>query len=145
MNLSQQLFWLFLIIPLIEIYLFIMVINFIGILFTCFLVILSAIVGAYVLRIQGVMTLRTVQMTLEKRTIPTEALLEGILQSLGGILLIIPGFFTDALAIACLIPGVRRYLFLSWYQYIQPTSSSQTKSPRPPMTIEGEYRREQDK
>ncbi|NJO15581.1 MAG: FxsA family protein [Thioploca sp.] len=145
MNLSQQLFWLFLIIPLIEIYLFIMVVNLIGILSTLFLVILSAIVGTYILRIQGVITLQTLQMTLEKRTIPTEALLESILQSLGGVLLIIPGFFTDVLGLACLIPGVRRYLFLSWYQPIQPTSSSQTKSPRQPMTIEGEYRREQDK
>ncbi len=145
MNLSQQLFWLFLIIPLIEIYLFIMVVNLIGILSTLFLVILSAIVGTYILRIQGVITLQTLQMTLEKRTIPTEALLESILQSLGGVLLIIPGFFTDILGLACLIPGVRRYLFLSWYQSIQPTSSSQAKSPRQPMTIEGEYRREQDK
>lgn len=146
MNLSQQLFWLFLIIPLIEIYLFILVINFIGILPTVFLVILSAIGGAYILRIQGIMTWQTLQMTLEKKAIPTEVLLEGILRSLGGVLLIIPGFFTDALGLACLIPGIRRYLFSSWYQYIQPTSSSsQAKSPRQPMTIEGEYRREQDK
>ena len=145
MNLSQQLFWLFLIIPLIEIYLFIMVVSLIGILPTLLFVILSAIVGVYILRIQGVITWRTMQMTLETREIPTAALLEGILFSLGGVLLIIPGFFTDVLGLVCLIPSVRHYLFSSWYQYIQSSSSPKVKSPRQPITIEGEYRREQDK
>jgi UPF0716 protein FxsA len=145
MNLSQQLFWLFLIIPLIEIYLFIMVVSLIGILPTLLFVILSAIVGVYILRIQGVITWQTLQMTLETREIPTATLLEGILLSLGGVLLIIPGFFTDTLGLVCLIPSVRRYLFSSWYQSIQPPSSPQVKSPRPPLTIEGEYRREPDK
>jgi UPF0716 protein FxsA len=145
MNLSQQLFWLFLIIPLIEIYLFIMVVSLIGILPTLLFFILSTMVGVYILRVQGVITWRTLQTTLETKEIPTAALLEGILLSLGGILLIIPGFFTDILGLICLIPSVRRYLFSSWYQSIQPPSSPQVKSARSPMTIEGEYRREPDK
>ena len=145
MNLSQQLFWLFLIIPLIEIYLFIMVVSLIGILPTLLFFILSTMVGVYILRIQGIITWRNLQMTLETKEIPTADLLEGILLSLGGILLIIPGFFTDILGLVCLIPSVRRYLFSSWYQSIQPPSSPQVKSARSPMTIEGEYRREPDR
>jgi UPF0716 protein FxsA len=145
MNLSQQLFWLFLIIPFVEIYLFIMVVGLIGILPTLLFVILSVIVGVIILRVQGAITWRNLQMTLEAREIPTTALLEGILFSLGGVLLIIPGFFTDSLGLVCLIPSVRRYLFSLWYQSIQHPSSPQEKSPRSPMTIEGEYRREQDK
>jgi len=147
MNLFQRLLLLFIIIPIFEIYLLITVGRLIGPLPTVALVILTAIVGTYLLRIQGLATLQNMQTTLAQGHLPTEALLEGILLLLGGALLLTPGFFTDAVGFSCLIPAIRRY-WIAWLTHAIPTrhivtpeyqSSSQDSN-----TLEGEYRREEE-
>ncbi|MEN8219463.1 MAG: FxsA family protein [Pseudomonadota bacterium] len=143
MNLFQRLLLLFIIVPIIEIYLLITVGSFIGVWPTVLLVILTAITGTHLLRAQGLATLQKMQETLQQGQVPAFALLEGILILIGGALLLTPGFFTDAVGFVCLIPVLRRYL-VYWMskqiQVLQPHEVSQ--GPRRSETIEGEYRRE---
>ncbi len=102
------LFLLFLIIPIIEIYLLIQVGSIIGAFYTILLIILTAIVGAFLLRAQGMATLRRVQENVAKGKVPAMEMLEGLMLLVGGALLLTPGFFTDALGFVCLIPTLRR-------------------------------------
>ncbi len=102
------LFLLFLIIPIIEIYLLIQVGSIIGAFYTILLIILTAIVGAFLLRAQGIATLRRVQENVAKGKVPAMEMLEGLMLLVGGALLLTPGFFTDALGFVCLIPTLRR-------------------------------------
>jgi UPF0716 protein FxsA len=143
MNLFQRLLLLFIIVPILEIYLLITVGSFIGVWATVLLVILTAIIGTHLLRAQGLATLQKMQETLQQGQVPAFALLEGILILIGGALLLTPGFFTDAVGFVCLIPVLRQYL-VYWMskqvQVFQPHEVSQ--GPRRPETIEGEYRRE---
>lgn len=145
MNLFQRLLLLFIIVPILEIYLLITVGSFIGVLPTVLLVILTAIVGTYLLRAQGLATLQKMQETLLRGQIPAFALLEGILILIGGALLLTPGFFTDAVGFVCLIPFLRNYLVCWMSKHLkifQPEQSRRADQPKSSSTIEGKYRRE---
>ena len=146
MNSFKYLLFLFILIPILEIYLFIAVGDVIGGMSTILLIIFTAILGTYLLRIQGISTMQKMQKSLEQGQIPAFALLEGMLILLGGILLLTPGFFTDAIGFACLIPIVRRYVVYWVSQHLQtaPHSPPPENPPRGPTTIEGEYRREDE-
>jgi UPF0716 protein FxsA len=98
---------LFLVVPLAEIYLLIQAGGVIGALNTVALVVLTAVVGAWLLRLQGLATLRRVQQSLERSELPETALVEGVLLLLAGALLLTPGFITDAVGFALLVPTVR--------------------------------------
>ncbi len=143
MNSFQRLLLLFIIIPILEIYLLIQVGSIIGGLPTILLVILTAFLGTYLLRSQGITTWQKVQDSLQQGQMPAFALLEGLLILLGGALLLTPGFFTDTLGFICLIPGLRKQLIL-WMskriQIVQPYQPQQEAKRY--STIEGEYRRE---
>lgn len=143
MNLFRLLLLLFILVPILEIYLLITVGSFIGAVPTILLLMLAAITGSYLLRTQGLATLQKMQTTLEQGQLPTEALLEGVLLLLGGALFVVPGFLTDIAALVCVFPASRRYLVRKIIQHLQqiPTSSP-PPSRRSPTTLEGEYRRE---
>lgn len=142
MSLFQRLLLLFIFVPILEIYLLITVGSVIGVLPTVMLVIITAIVGAYLLRTQGLVTLQKLQHALNEGQSPTQTLLEGILLLIGGVLLLTPGFFTDALGFICLLPVSRGFL-VSWLgRYIQPITTTQQNTAGTYHTIEGEYRRE---
>lgn len=98
----------FFIVPLIEIYLLIQVGGVIGVLPTIALVVLTAVVGAFLLRQQGVATLLRLQSTMARGELPAEELMEGAVLLVGGALLLTPGFFTDALGFLCLLPPARQ-------------------------------------
>lgn len=100
----------FVILPIIEIALFILVGGEIGVLPTILLVILSAVAGMAVIRRQGLAARADLQRAMTEMRDPTDPLAHGALILLAGMLLILPGFFTDALGIALLIPAVRRAL-----------------------------------
>lgn len=162
MNISQNLFFLFLIVFFLEIYLFITVGAEIGALPTISLVILTAIIGIFILRVQGIMTLQKLHTTMNRGEAPTEAVLYGILLLIGGGLLLTPGFFTDVLGLICVIPITRKPLISYFMSKIQPTTAysssthstsnssttnanqkkKQKEKKRRPITIEGEYRRD---
>jgi UPF0716 protein FxsA len=107
---SQIFLILFIVVPVIEIYLLIEVGSIIGPLSTILLILTTAIIGAGLLRQQGLSTLARFQHSLASGTLPAQELLEGILLAVGGALLMTPGFVTDAMGFVCLIPFTRKAL-----------------------------------
>ncbi|MEP4378078.1 MAG: FxsA family protein [Alphaproteobacteria bacterium] len=98
---------LFIGIPLIEIYLFIQVGGAIGVWSTIGLVVLTAFIGTALLRQQGMATLARAQAELDQQQLPVRELFDGVCLLIGGLLLLTPGFLTDALGFALLIPPLR--------------------------------------
>jgi UPF0716 protein FxsA len=141
MNLFHILLVLFIFVPIFEIYLFITVGSFIGAIPTVFLVILTAILGTYLLRGQGLATIQKAQSTMEQGQIPATALFEGVLLLIGGALLLTPGFFTDTIGFMCLIPKIREKL-INWLRQRILVVPPEEAYSRQPKTINGEYRRE---
>lgn len=105
-------FLLFLTIPLIEIYLLIQVGSVLGALPTVGLIVLTAMMGAALLRWQGMATLQRVRQTLARGELPAMALFEGAVLLFCGALLLTPGFFTDIIGFIGLIPLLRRTVIL---------------------------------
>lgn len=106
----RSLFILFLLVPLIEIYFLIKVGSIIGAGWTVFAVVGTAILGAGLLRIQGLSTLQRAQLSINKGEVPAVAMLEGVALAISGVLLLTPGFFTDTLGFILLIPVLRQSL-----------------------------------
>ena len=101
---------LFLVIPIVEIYLLIQVAGIINWLPTIALVVLTAVIGASLLRSQGLQTYIRFNQALNEGRIPANEILEGVALLIGGALLLTPGFFTDAIGFFCLLPITRRPL-----------------------------------
>jgi UPF0716 protein FxsA len=148
MNPFPVLLLLFLLVPLIEIYVMIKVGGIIGALPTVLLVVLTAVVGAALARLQGLATLQRLQATLARGETPAIEMFEGVLLLVGALLLLTPGFITDLLGFACLIPFTRRALaFRVLKRVTVVTPAGTTRNPpgeHQPRTIEGDYRREDD-
>lgn len=107
----MPLFLLFVAIPLIEIALFIQVGGAIGLWPTLLIVVLTAILGTTLLRRQGVMALNNLQSRISAFQDPSEPLAHGAMILFAGALLLTPGFFTDALGLALMVPKVRSLAF----------------------------------
>lgn len=105
------LFLAFLAVPMIEIALFISVGGAIGLFPTLAIVVLTAILGTYLVRTQGRLALGQVQRSFSQLTDPTEPLAHGAMILFSGALLLTPGFFTDALGFALLVPQIRSAVF----------------------------------
>lgn len=107
----MRLFLLFLLIPLIEIALFIQIGGLIGLLPTLLIVILTAVAGTILIRSQGAAVMMQLRETMNDLRDPTEPLAHGAMVLFAGALLLTPGFFTDALGLSLMIPGVRGRIF----------------------------------
>ena len=103
----KLLFILFLVVPLLEIYLLIEIGGQIGPIATVSLVLFTAALGVFLLRLQGLATLNKVRTSLDKKELPAIALVEGLFLLVAGALLLTPGFFTDFVGFVILIPPVR--------------------------------------
>lgn len=101
------LFLAFLLVPLIEIALFIQVGGLIGLWPTLAIVVLTAIAGTMLVRSQGAQALDQLRRSFDTLNDPTIALAHGAMILFSGALLLTPGFFTDAVGFALLIPAVR--------------------------------------
>ncbi len=134
---------LLLTVPLVEIYVLIEVGQSIGTATTVALVIFTAVLGAWLLRWQGLHTLARVQAALQCNELPAIELIEGLLLIITGVLLLTPGFVTDAIGFACLIPTVRRGFALSLVNRVIVTRVRGDASGD--RTIDGEYRVEEDR
>lgn len=99
---------IFVIIPLIELYVIIAVGEKIGAFWTVMLVLLTAVVGVNLLRIQGLKTLMRAQVSMAQGQVPAMEMMEGMVLAAAGIMLITPGFISDSLGFLCLIPTSRR-------------------------------------
>jgi UPF0716 protein FxsA len=101
---------LFITVPITEMWLLIEVGSNIGALNTIALVFLTAVMGVALLRQQGLSTLMRVNEKVEQGQLPAAEILEGVMLAVGGVLLLVPGFATDAFGFACLLPLTRRFL-----------------------------------
>jgi UPF0716 protein FxsA len=104
------LFVAFLLVPLIEIGLFIQIGGWIGLWPTLGIVILTAILGTYLVRSQGLMAIDNLRGSFSRLEDPSEPLAHGAMILLAGALLLTPGFFTDAVGFALLAPPIRSAL-----------------------------------
>lgn len=97
----------FVILPIIEIALFIQVGGVIGVLSTIALVLLSAVLGVAVMRRQGAMAMLDVQRAMQEFRDPAAPMAHGALIMAGGALMVLPGLLTSAVGLLLLIPAVR--------------------------------------
>lgn len=106
-----RLAFLFLLIPVLELYLLIQAGIWVGngwIIVA--LVILTGVVGAAAARLQGLSVIHRMRQSLAAGEVPEEGVIDGIFIFLGGMLLIMPGFITDVAGIGLLLPIIRRWL-----------------------------------
>jgi UPF0716 protein FxsA len=104
-------FFIFIVLPAIEIFLMIEIGGKVGAFNTMALVLLTAIIGIYLAKLQGIQTLRSGMVNLYQNKIPIYELMSGASIAIAALLLVIPGFFTDAVGFLLLIPFTRRILF----------------------------------
>ena len=108
-----RLILVFTIVPLAELYILIKIGSHIGGFNTILLVLVTTVLGALLARLQGLRTLRQIQLSLSQGQIPAEELIDGVLILFGGILLVMPGVLTDLFALVLLLPFTRTY-FKRW-------------------------------
>ena len=101
-------------IPIIEIYLFIKIGSQIGAITTILLIFTTAIVGIYYAKYEGLNTLRSGFIQLSKNEAPTYEMLSGAAIAFAALLLIIPGFATDIFGFLIIFPITRKYIFVSF-------------------------------
>lgn len=109
----MPLFLLFLAVPILEIALFIQVGGVIGLFPTLAIVVLTAILGTWMIRNQGLREMANLRNSFNELRDPTEPLAHGAMILVAGALLLTPGFFTDAVGFLLLFPPFRRAAF-SW-------------------------------
>ena len=102
---------LIILIPIIEIYLFIKIGSQIGAITTILLIFTTAIVGIYYAKHEGLNTLRSGFAQLSKNEVPTYEMLSGAAIAFAALLLIIPGFATDILGFLIIFPITRKFFF----------------------------------
>lgn len=102
---------IFLGLPLIEIAGFVLIGNAIGLWPTLALVILTSLIGAVLLRRQGVSVLQEANRESQEGKLPGRSLVSGAMVVVAGVLLILPGFFTDIIGLLLFIPPVRHFIW----------------------------------
>lgn len=132
------------VVPFVEIYLLLQVGGIIGAVPTIFLVVLTAVLGAWLLKQQGLATLQRFQASLAQGTLPAYEMVEGPILLVGGALLLTPGFITDIMGFACLIPQLRRKIaqYVIENHLIQAGGPFQSARPAEKDALEGEYHKE---
>jgi UPF0716 protein FxsA len=103
-----------LVVAMVEIYAIIQVAHAIGALDTIVLLIAVSVIGAWLTKHEGFVVLRRLRAQLDARRAPTDELIDGVLVLSAGVLLMVPGFVTDAIGLLVLFPPtrvpLRRYL-----------------------------------
>ncbi|MGB0719978.1 MAG: FxsA family protein [Bdellovibrionales bacterium] len=141
---------IFVVIPIIELMIFASVSEHIGLLTALLFALLTAVIGGNLVRLQGLQTLFELRKAVEAGRMPMSEIFDGFCLIAAGALLITPGFLTDTIGFALLVPAVRRFLrhviktHSSWAVETtvrQERPFDQSYRPRDPDVIEGEYER----
>lgn len=141
------LFFLILIVPIVEMYVLINVGSVIGAIPTIALVVLTAAVGAALIRLQGLLVISRLQEKLQHQQMPAEEILTGVALLVAGAFLLTPGFVTDTVGFLLLVPAFRRHLF-RWLlekgvlATVTPGVRVYSEDAQGRVTIEGDYRDE---
>lgn len=133
-------------VPLIELYFLIQVGSEIGALPTIGLTILTALIGGILVRMQGFAVLMRVRGAAERGEVPALEMLDGALLLAAGLVLLLPGFFTDVVGFLLLVPPLRRYLIVRFLELAPHRTgpAGPVDKPPGPRVIEGEYRHDRD-
>ncbi|MCY3761009.1 MAG: FxsA family protein [Gemmatimonadetes bacterium] len=105
-----RLFLLFTVTPVVELALLIRIGQTLGVLPTVAIVVATGAAGALLARSQGLLALRRLQHSVSGATFPGEKIFDGVMILIGGLLLLTPGFLTDLIGFAALLPGTRGVL-----------------------------------
>jgi len=140
---------IFIIIPLIEISLFLSIGAEIGMISTLLLCVLTAAIGAVLVKAEGLRTMATARQTLERHEMPVQEIFDGLCLVVAGLCLLTPGFFTDTLGFSLLLPAARRrlrhYLTDYWTRHSGGGKPDFRAGPTAPPgengVIEGDYER----
>ena len=124
---------LIILIPLIEIYLFIKIGSSIGAFNTISLILITAIVGVYYARYEGLNTLKSAISQIVTNKLPIYEIISGAALAIASLLLIIPGFATDLIGLLLIFPVTRRIIF-------KKVSTKYKQSNKSNDPIEGEYK-----
>ncbi|MCB1758970.1 MAG: FxsA family protein [Gammaproteobacteria bacterium] len=134
-------------VPLVELYFLIEVGSEIGAISTIALTVFTAVLGGMLVRMQGFTTALKVRDALEREEVPAIEMMEGAILLVTGLMLLLPGFVTDAIGFLLLVPPVRQALLL---RYLRASGVMQSNARRntdsdgvrqEPKVIEGEYHR----
>ena len=120
-------------VPVIEIYLFIKIGTQIGAIYTISLIFLTAIIGVYYAKYEGLNTLRSVFSQISSNEPPTYEIISGAAIALGAIMLIIPGFATDLFGFLIIFPITRGLLLSKFIKKFKKTQKEKNNF------IEGEF------
>ena len=120
-------------IPIIEIYLFIKIGSLIGALTTILLIFTTAVVGVYYAKYEGLNTLKSGFIQLSKKETPAYEIISGAAIAIAALLLIIPGFASDILGFLIIFPLTRKFIFKKF------TKNFKTQKKRKNDFIDGEF------
>ena len=127
-------------IPLMEIWVFIEVGGRIGATSTIAIILLTGVAGALLLRIQGLGVLLRARKTMEQGLTPVAEVLDGVCLIIAGLVLLTPGFVTDAIGAVLFIPPVRRAIAVWVLGRVQARHRANTRAPEPgSATIDAVY------
>ncbi|WP_122858541.1 FxsA family protein, partial [Pseudomonas viridiflava] len=101
---------MFLLFPVLELFILVRVGMSIGFLWTFLLVLATSMLGLFVMRVAGFATALRARESLSRGELPAQQMLEGLMVAVGGGLLLLPGFISDILGVICLLPVTRRLL-----------------------------------
>ena len=102
---------LILLVPIIEIYLFIKIGSQIGAFYTISLIIITAVLGLYYARYEGLNTLKSGVQQIVKNELPIYEIISGAALAFAALLMILPGFMTDIIGLLIIFPWTRRLFF----------------------------------
>jgi len=102
---------LILLVPVVEIYLFIKIGSQIGAFNTISLILITAVIGLYYAKYEGLNTLRSALSQLVKNELPIYEIISGAALAFAAFLMILPGFLTDAIGLLIIFPWTRKLLF----------------------------------
>ena len=133
---------IFLVVPFVELAVFASVSEHIGIWTTLSLAFITAIIGGLLVKHQGLQTLLAMRQATDQGKLPLNEIFDGFCLVAAGALLITPGFVTDTIGFALLIPPVRsalRHFIKNHTEWAMSSVSEWQARPRDPNIIEGEY------
>ena len=136
----NTLLFLIISIPILEIYLFIKIGSQIGAFNTISLIFITAVVGVFYARYEGLNTLKSGMAQLIKNEVPIYEMISGAALAFAAVLLIIPGFATDLLGLLLIFPLTRKFFFKKLSEKYSSKKTNDKKN-----FIEGEYEDIDDK
>ena len=138
----RYLFFIIIFLPFVEIYTLIVVGNYIGAFNAILLIILTGIIGLYLLRNQGIRSLINLRSNPKGFDPTADNILKTLFTPIGGFLMLIPGFVTDFLGLLILLPLTRIFLIGLIFSYIGSLDNNPMNKKSNEDWIEGEYKKD---